>query len=501
MKILSAEQTQKLDAYTIAHKPIPSIELMEQASIAFVSWFQQKFPDTDRHIAIFCGPGNNGGDGLAVARLLHRKFYKVHVFRCLISDQLSDDNATNLKRLPGWKAVDRSEIQEGDPLPDLFDADIILDALFGSGLNRPVEGYWASLLEHLNAAAAVRVAIDIPSGMFADQHTASAHFCAHLTATFELPKLAFFLPENHEGLGNWEVLPIGLSRDYIRECPCTFFMQRAVDLSKLLRPRHRHAHKGTFGHALLICGSQGMLGAAQLATEACLRSGVGLLTIHLPKCGYQILQSQHPEALVSMDHHEKCFTAAPDLSTYAALGIGPGLGQSEQTERAVLDTLQGCSTALLIDADALNIISKQPDPDRLLPKGAVITPHPKEFDRLFGESQHSLQRINKALKKAVDLGIVIVLKGGNTLIATPEGQAFFNNSGNPGMATGGSGDVLTGLITGLLAQGYSPVEAARLGVFLHGLAGDFAAETLSQPAMIASDITAHLGNAFKQLRP
>ncbi len=500
MKVLSAEQIRELDAYTIRKEPIASIDLMERAAETFVDWFINQFPDTRRPVVIFCGPGNNGGDGLAAARLLYDHFYQVQVFWCRIGQGTSSDFSANLEKLPDRSLIPLHELNEGDPMPEVDSGSTIIDAIFGSGLNRPVSGYWGDLLQYLNGLNCRRVAIDIPSGVFADRTSTGQCFQADYTLSFELPKLAFFFPENSRSVGAWTVRSIRLSPTYIERTNTPFQYVDEGMVKKMLRPRHKFDHKGTFGHALLVMGSQGSIGAAILASRACLRSGAGLVTVHAPKCGYGILQISVPEAMVSIDRHEFQLSEIPDLDRYSAIGVGCGIGQKSTSVEAVRQLLtRGRHSPMVIDADALNIIAQQADKMDLIPPGSVLTPHPKEFERLFGSSTDDFARCALQRRMARQLGIFIVLKGAHTAVACPDGTCYFNSTGNPGMATGGSGDVLTGIISGLLTQGYPAREAAILGVYLHGLAGDLAAAELEHESLIAGDLVQFLGHAFHQL--
>jgi len=500
MKIITAQQTHELDAYTIEKEPIPSIDLMERASYKFVRWFVTKFKDLLRPVVIFCGPGNNGGDGLAIARLLHHKGYIVEVVICKISDNTSEDFDINLGRLPQKDTVMVRYLEKGEEFPGFPPQGIIIDAIFGSGLNRPVEGYWAGLLEHLNGMEEVeRVAVDIPSGMFADQLTESVSFRAHFTFSFELPKLGFFFPENFQRVGHWEVRSIGLSQEYLQQLSSPNEYVDEQMAKSLLRRRGKFDHKGHYGHALLICGSYGKVGAAVLASRACLRSGAGLLSIHAPQCAYTILQTTIPEAMVSVDLGTHFFSQAPELDKYKGIGIGSGLDKEQESRTALAQLLEKTEKPLVIDADALNIIAEEKRHEDI-PKNSILTPHPKEFERLFGPSKNGFERMELARKKAKEHQLHIVLKGAHTMTACPDGTCYFNGSGNPGMATGGSGDVLTGVITSLVAQGYAPKSAAIFGVYLHGRAGDLAVEGIGEEALIAGDIVDFLGKAFLSMR-
>ncbi|MCB0560367.1 MAG: NAD(P)H-hydrate dehydratase [Lewinellaceae bacterium] len=500
MKIFTAEQIRQLDAYTIENEPIASIDLMERAALTFTYWFINQFPETGSPIHIFCGPGNNGGDGLAIARMLHHRFYDITVYRCHIGGSTSEDFDVNLGRLPAHGGVPVHDIEKNGSFPELPAGAILIDGIFGSGLNRPVEGFWAELLEHLNQQAATRVAIDIPSGLFADQPTRGVTFHAGHTFSFEVPKFAFFFPENQQRVGHWVAQSIGLHPEAIESTPTPYHFMDEAFIQPLLKRRDKYGHKGHFGHALLLAGSYGKMGAAVLGSRACLRAGAGLVSAHVPQCGYEIIQISVPEAMASIDRHPYQLSEIPGLEGYSAIGIGCGLGQKKATRKALLDLLKKARQPLVIDADALNILGKHPEWQQYIPEGSILTPHPKEFERLFGETSNGFERNELQRKKARELGIHIVLKGAHTCIAAPDGTCYFNGTGNPGMATAGSGDVLTGIITGILAQGYAPLEAALLGVYLHGLAGDLAAEELGQEAMIAGDITERLGSAFGVLR-
>lgn len=499
MKIISAEQTRALDAHTIDQEPIASIDLMERASATFVNWFVDKFGEPVTPVIIFCGPGNNGGDGLAIARMLHHKGYEVEVVLCQISKNTSDDYQINLGRLPKKDTILIATLEQEAAFPNLPERAIIIDAIFGSGLNRPVEGYWGGLLQYLSQTAqGPKISVDIPSGMFADQPTTGISFQADYTFSFELPKLGFFFAENFHRVGQWQARSIGLDPEFIKDLPSEYFFLDGALAKSLWRPRSKFAHKGHFGHALLICGSYGKIGAAVLATKACLRSGVGLLTTHIPQCGYDIMQTTVPEAMVSVDLGTHYFSSVPDLESYRSIGIGSGLDKQPESRTALRQVLEKKEEELVIDADALNIISKEKW-QRLIPPNSILTPHPKEFERLFGPSSNSFERMKLAQQKAQELQVYIILKGAHTLIVCPDGLAFFNSTGNPGMATAGSGDVLTGIVTSLAAQGYSPKEAALLGVYLHGRAGDLAAAEKGTEALIAGDLVDYLGAAFKSL--
>ncbi|MBK8557219.1 MAG: NAD(P)H-hydrate dehydratase [Lewinellaceae bacterium] len=375
----------------------------------------------------------------------------------------------------------------------------MIDALFGSGLSRPLEGVWKQVVERVNGLPNERVSIDLPSGMFADQHTSGPCIHANRSFSFETPKLAYFFKENQHCLGNWSYGSIGLHQGYCATAETPFAYFTADDAAHLARVRGRFDHKGTFGHALLIAGSYGKMGAAVLAARGALRAGVGLLTVHAPRCGNIVLQTTVPEAMYSPDQRGKFWTSLPDLSIYKAIGIGCGIGKEALTAAALKTLLERHDQAMVLDADALNLLSEHPEWWRLIPRNSILTPHVREFERLFGASENDFSRNALLRQKAQEHGVFIVLKGAYTAVAGPDGACSYNSTGNPGMGTGGSGDVLTGILTALLAQGYAPSDAARLGVFLHGLAGDLGAAQFSEPGLRAGDIPLYLGKAWAKV--
>jgi len=500
MIIPDAQQTHDWDAFTIAHEPIASIDLMERAALAFSNWFQTHFPDVDRPVHIFCGPGNNGGDGLAVARILHGRFFSVTVYLCFTDGNTSPDFRANLERLPRLQELQIMELQSRDPLPPIPQNAVVIDALFGSGLNRAPEGDFERLILHLNANAKDLVSVDMPSGLFADRHTAGSSIHANHTLSFETPKLAFLFPENAERVGEWSVQPIGLHSDFKENLSVSNHFINLELIRSFIRKRKKYDHKGTYGHALLIAGSFGKAGAAILSARACLRSGVGLLTVHVPRCAYEVLQATVPEAMVSPDWNQYFFSKPPEsLEVFQAIGIGCGLDRQGETATALLQLLEATNQPMVLDADALNILSEHPGWYAKIPANSILTPHPKEFERLFGKTENDFERNALQRRKAQELKVYILLKGAHSCIATPEGVCYFNSTGNPGMATGGSGDVLTGILTGLRAQGYSSLEASLLGVFLHGLAGDLAVQASSPEALIAGDLVGKMGEGFQMI--
>ncbi|HBH24885.1 MAG TPA: bifunctional ADP-dependent NAD(P)H-hydrate dehydratase/NAD(P)H-hydrate epimerase [Cytophagales bacterium] len=492
-KILSAEQTRDVDAYTIKIEPIASIDLMERASRAFVDWFVSNMPD--RQVMVFCGHGNNGGDGLAIARMLHTKGWGVKAFMVSKEKKKSEDCAVNLERLE--KIIPVNDISEEQDFPDCNEGGlIIIDAIFGSGLSRPVEGLYAGLIEHLNMASAIRVAVDIPSGLFADQPTGSAvRFKSDYCVTFQQPKLSFLWAENK--IPHFEAVDIGLSKTAISNSDSKYYYVEKEDIT--FKAREKFAHKGDFGRVLLIAGSYGKMGAAVLAARACMRSGAGLLTVHLPQKGYDIVQTTFPEAMCTVSKGDRYITDLPDTTNYDVIGIGPGIGTNAETAEMLKKLFSTTAKPMALDADALNILSENPDLIQQIPKGSVFTPHPGEFARLIGGIENDLQRLERLKQFAIEHQLVVALKGAHTAVATPNGKIYFNGTGNPGMASGGSGDVLTGIITALLAQTSDSVEAAVKGVFIHGFAADLAANQKGHQGLIASDIIEALPEAFMTL--
>ena len=498
MKILSAEQIRLWDQYTIQNKPISSYDLMERASETFSYWFSNIY-DSEKDVYVFCGTGNNGGDGLAIARLLHYHFFNVSVFICNLSLNKTEDFCKNLDALPPRADLLKGHINEGNSFPAIPQGVIIVDAILGSGLSRPVEGYWATFFNHLNNSSTDIVSVDIPSGLFSDAHTEEGVIEADKVLSFEIPKLAFFMPENNQYVKDFDYKSIGLSPDFLETIlPHNVYITKDL-ISAFYKKRSKFAHKGTYGHALLVCGCKGMAGAAILSAQACLRSGVGLLTIHTPQYNREVLQTAVPEAICQEDSIRDVVTHVEDAQTFTTVGVGCGIGKDKRTVKALKDLLKRDAKPMVMDADALNIISENQGFLELIPENSILTPHPKEFQRLFGASNNDFDRLELLRDRAKTLKINILIKGAYTIIANTEGVCFFNSTGNPGMATAGSGDVLTGIITGLLAQGYEPSKAAILGVYLHGLAGDLAAEKVGQETLIASDIIHHLGPAFLTL--
>lgn len=498
MKIFTAAQIRACDAYTIQASSIRSADLMERAAGKCADWIKAGFP-RETLFVVLCGTGNNGGDGLVITRLLHQRGYGVKAFLLNFSKELSPDCRSNLQRL---KAIDAELV--GAVEPDTFITDIpphivIIDAILGTGLSRPVTGWLADFIRHINQLPNKKIAIDIPSGLPADliPDEDAAVLKVQDTLSFQFYKRSFLHPEAGIFAGRIHILNIGLDKTFINATHTQYHTIDNEDIAAMYRPRSPFSHKGTYGSALLIGGSYGKMGAVTLSTRAALRAGAGLVTALVPGLGYHIIQTVVPEAM--------CRTAGEfvieqiDDWEKMTVGIGPGMGTHAKTATAFASFIDACTKPFVVDADGLNLLAKQPDLLAKLPKGTIITPHPKEFSRLFGENTNSMIQLDHARIQSMRYNINIVLKGHHTAVVTTEGECWYNMTGNAGMATGGSGDVLTGVITGLLAQGYDPNEAAMLGVYIHGLAGDLAAKELSQEALVAGDIIDYLGKAFLTL--
>ena len=501
MKIFTSAQIHELDKYTIEHEPIKSIDLMERSAKALTQVITDVW-GSSTPVIVFAGPGNNGGDALAVARMLTDRGYEVSVYLFNISGHLSEDCAVNKQRLIDKRAKALIEVtQEFEP-PQLEANMLVIDGLFGSGLNKPLAGGFASLVKYINASPSKVVSIDVPSGLMTEDNTYNVRaniIRADMTLTLQHQKLSFLFAENQQFIGQLRVLDIRLSKEGIEKADAHYTLLEENDIRPRLMKRDPFAHKGKMGNALIIAGSYGMGGASVLATKACLRAGAGKVTVHTPKRNNVIMQISVPEAIIQFDREETTFSEAVDTEDFNAVGIGPGLGTSEQTAIAIIAQLRRTQCPLVADADAINILANHRAWLQQLPKGIILTPHPKEFDRLEGHCADSYERLMKARYLAERLQGYVILKGHNTSLCLPDGHIMFNTTGNAGMATAGSGDVLTGIITGLLARGYKQEDACVVGMYLHGLAGDIAARELGEESVIASDLIQYLPYAFKRL--
>ncbi len=475
---------------------------MERAAIQLTDSIVAEW-DKDMKVVVFAGPGNNGGDALAVARMLAVRGYNVSTWLFNTSGRLSDDCKKNRDRLKDVKQVASFVVVTDEFDPPTLDAQtLVVDGLFGSGLNKPLTGGFASLVKYVNTSPAKVVSIDIPSGLMTESNeynVKSNIMKADVTLTLQQPKLSFLFPENQQFIGHVEVLDIGISQEGIDKTDAQFYILEKSDITPCLKRRDPFAHKGSMGHALLVAGSRGMAGAAMLAAKACLRTGVGKVTVHTPACNTLPLQIGVPEVVLDVDSDTNVVSEAVDTDCFKAMGIGPGLGTNENTAIAVIGQMRRAQCPIVVDADALNILAAHKAWLQQIPVGAILTPHIGEFDRLEGVSTDSYERLSKAMLLAERQHAYIVLKGHYTSIITPGGRVLFSPTGNPGMATAGSGDVLTGIITALLARGYTQGEACAIGTYLHGLAGDIAARSLGEESLIASDIINSLPMAFKEL--
>jgi len=494
VKIFSAAQIREWDKYSIANEPVQSIDLMERAATACYRWILDH-TNTNSRFIIFCGSGNNGGDGLVIGRLLTSAKLPTTVY-ILKSDKRTDDFAINLDRL-NILQPDLNEISNEKNFPILSPGCIVIDALFGTGLNKPLQGVAAKLVEHINQSNARIISIDLPSGLFADA-SSEGNICINATDTlsFQCDKLAFMMAENEMYIGKITLLNIGLQYDFYKNTDSRFSTIDSALVQSIYKPRKQSGHKYSYGHSLLYAGSKQMMGAAILSAKACLRSGAGLVTVHVADENIHIIQTALPEAIASSEND---FTVISNKK--AAIGIGPGLANNEANTSLFEKIITEWQGPLVIDATALQML--YPCIDQLkqrISNPAILTPHTGEFEKLFGKTSNDFHRTNLAIEKAVTLNCYIILKGHHSLVACPDGSGWFNTTGNSGMATAGSGDVLTGIITGLLAQSYSPKAACLLGVYLHGLAGDIAAGKYSEEAMIAGDITEQLGAAFSEIK-
>lgn len=476
---------------------------MERAAKAITHAITEEWT-THTPVVVFAGPGNNGGDALAVARLLINEGYKVKTYLFNITNHLSDDCVLNRQRLlDGKHAKDLIEVTAKFDPPELTADMLVVDGLFGSGLNKPLAGGFASLVKYINQSPAKVVSIDVPSGLMSEDNTYNVRaniIHAYLTLTLHERKLSFLFGDAQQFIGKLKVLDIRLSPEYIQKTEAQYYVLEENDIRSRLLHREDFAHKGNMGNALIVAGSYGMSGAAVLATRACLRSGVGKVTAITPRKNYDIMQIAVPEAVLQMDHEETAFTEAVDTDGFDALGIGPGLGRQETTAIAMIAQIRRAQCPIVADADALNILASHRAWMQQLPKGIIMTPHPQELDRLTGSPANAdYERLHRTCELAKSLQAYIILKGHNSALCLPNGNVIFNPTGNSGMATAGSGDVLTGIITALLARGYHQQNACMVGMYLHGLAGDLAAKELGKESLVASDIIDHLPQAFQYL--
>lgn len=497
LKILSVAQIRDLDAYTIEHEPVSSIDLMERAAQAFSDWYSKNY-SPHKKIGIVCGTGNNGGDGLAIGRILRNKNYPVQIFTIGDISKCSPDFKANLAKIEKKQTL---HIENIAVATGLVKVDIIIDAIFGSGLSRPLDGLFAEVVGYINGLRKKTVSVDIASGLFADESNGDSNMIIEPdhTVSFQIPKLSFLLPQSYINVGGWHLVDIGLSEKYIKELRTNNFLIQKSDIQPLLRKKSKYDHKGVNGKLMIVAGGYGKMGAAVLSARAALRTGVGLLTMYTPHYGYQIMQTAVPEAMTIVAEENHNMSTTVPINSFTAIGIGPGLGTDSKMAKNISELLRASHHPLVIDADALNIIAEHRKLMEVVPEGSILTPHPKEFERLVGAWKNDWDRLDKQRKFSERFKIIVVLKGAHTSISDPQGRVYFNNTGNPGMATGGSGDVLLGIISSLLAQEYSPINSALIGVYIHGLAGDFASKEIGEYSLIASDIIQNLSKAMLSL--
>jgi len=506
MKLLSAKQIKEWDVFTIRNKPISSIDLMEHAATRCFDEIK-KLADNKtvpNNFIVFCGPGNNGGDGLVIARLLAKHNYRITVY-VLLSDITSTEFTENLKRVSN-KYVKVVFIGLNTTIPKPTEPFTAIDALFGIGLNKSLDGAAANMVSYINNYAQKVIAIDIPSGLPAeinDSTNLNALIIveADVTLTFQQPKLSFLFADTYKYVGDFKILDIDLHSEYLNAAETDIFYIDAKLVQEMLKPRLKYSHKGDYGHALLAGGSYGKIGAMVLSTKAALASGCGLATALIPKVGYTILQTALPEAMVVTDDELYELRNFTQLVNYNAVGVGMGMGTDNNTKIGFNNWLTHINCPILIDADGINLCAQLIKEQPMLfkfPANCILTPHPKEFDRLAGHSQNSLERFEKQKQFSTKHQITIVLKTAHTSITCSNGESYFNSSGNPLLATAGSGDVLSGIITSYLAQGYTPEEAAICGVYLHGLCANNAMDA-GKANMLASDIIYQLPEITRKL--
>lgn len=490
-KIISAAQMRAADQFTITNEPIASIDLMERASNAFVRVFKPLYNKTHK-VLVVAGTGNNGGDALAITRLLRQLDYQVDVLLASVGE-LTPDCLLNLDRLRGKVQM----LEKGAALPD-YEADVIIDGLFGSGLNRPIDGWLAEMLTAVNEHAAPVVSIDIPSGLFADKIIAGAISVeAQHTITFQRPKLTFLQPESGRYCGQVHIVDIGLNEQFIEDQKSDFYWLEALDVK--IKSRNKFDHKGVYGHLQVVAGSKGKLGAAFLAAKAAFRTGAGLCTVLVPACGVSVLQTNLPEAMVVSSEAEDHLNSGGLLDRASALCIGPGIGTHPETAKWFAGFLNQIKVPAVFDADAINLLSADRQLLKLVPPKSILTPHIGELNRLIDTAKNGLERIEKTKDLAKEHKVYVLIKGAYSAMVCPDGQVFFNTTGNPGMATAGSGDVLAGVIGALLAQGSDALTALRTGVYVHGAAGDLAKKELGEASIMASDLLKVLPNSISNV--
>lgn len=500
MKIFAKEQIYQGDTLTTQRQNISPNELMERAGTQIFNWLHMRMQGAQVPIHVFCGIGNNGGDGLVIARHLITHGYNVITYVVNCSDKRSKDFLSNYDRIKNVTKDWPTLLSCSEEFPEIKPEDIIIDAVFGIGLNRPADDWVKQLFLHFRKSRAYTLSVDMPSGLYADKvpEDENGVVWANHTLSFASPKLVFFLPETAQYTQQWEVIDIGLDPEFLHMTPTEVELIGKYEVLPMYRPREKFGHKGTYGHSLIIGGSYGKMGAVQLASKAALVAGAGLVTTYIPKCGYQVMQTAFPEAMVITDKDEEKITDISFDINVNAIGVGVGLGTDEATVNAFGAFLKSNKTPLVIDADAINILAKHNELLKLLPQFSILTPHPKELERLIGTWKDDFDKIAKAKAFVKAYKLILVIKGANTMIVFQD-KIFINSTGNPGLATAGTGDVLTGIITGLIAQGYDPVAATIFGVYLHGKSADIALNDFGYQSLIASHVIEYLGEAYLDL--
>ena len=500
MKIFSQEQIYQGDKLTIERQHISSTDLMERAGSQLFNWMHLRMQGAQVPIHVFCGIGNNGGDGLVLARQLILTGYNVKTYIVNYSDKRSKDFLINYDRIKDVTKNWPELLTSAADFPEINKDDIIVDAVFGIGLNRPIIAWVQALFQHFRASKAFTLSVDMPSGLYPDKVPENENnvVWASCTLSFASPKLVFFLPETAKYTEQWEVLDIGLDSEFLISTKVDADVIGKYDVLPMYKPRDKFSHKGHFGHSLVIGGSYGKIGAVTLASRAALSAGSGLVTAYIPKCGYTALQASFPEAMVITDASEDYISKINFEITPSVIAFGIGIGTNPKTVAAFEDFLKTNRTPLIIDADGINILSKNKKLLKLLPKQTVLTPHPKELERLIGKWTDDFDKLEKVKAFSKKYNSIVVIKGANTVTVFND-KFYINSTGNPGLATAGSGDVLTGIITGLVAQGYDALSATVFGVYLHGRSADIAVEDYGYQSLIASHVISYLGAAYLDL--
>ena len=500
MKLFSKEQIYEGDKLTTERQNISSTDLMERAGTQIFNWMHMRMQGAQVPIHVFCGIGNNGGDGLVLARHLVTHGYNVITYIVNCSDKRSKNFLINYDRIKNVTKDWPKMLTCKADFPEFHQDDIIVDAVFGIGLNRPVNEWVQELFQKFKASKAFTLSIDIPSGLYTDKavENEKAVVNANYTLSFQSPKMVFFLPETAKYTVQWEALDIGIDRDYLMQTETEVELISKHEVLPLYIPREKFAHKGDFGHVMILGGSYGKIGAVNLASRAALMSGTGLVTAYIPKCGYHSLQASIPEVMVISDENETVISNINFGIEPTVIGIGVGLGTSTETAKTFEAFLKKNKTPLVIDADALNLLAKKKALLKLLPKQTILTPHPKELERLVGEWSDDFEKLKKVKAFSKKYDVIVLIKGANSITVYKD-KKYINTTGNPGMATAGSGDVLTGIVSGLVAQGYEPLSATIFGVYLHGRSADISLEDYGYQSLIASHIIDTIGEAYIDL--